>query len=90
MDTPAFEPMVLPRRYRVTGVSDVYNYRLLNAYGKPIGVISLESEDLPKLIMAGEKMFLTGCYIKQSTPVLNTKDEFIEFVVMPEPTVERT
>lgn len=67
----------------------MYNYRLLNASGDLLGVVSLETEDLPKLLMAGEKFILGGSYVKQAIPPLGTKDEFIEFFVYPEPVMQR-
>lgn len=61
----------------------MYNYRLSTANGKTIGVISLENEELPKLIMDGKKMLLCGSYVKAS-------HKFIEFFISPEPATPET
>lgn len=62
----------------------MYNYRLVNSSGEILGVVSLQTEDLPKLLVAGETMILSASW---DVGTLEAK-AYVEFVVTPEPARE--
>lgn len=60
----------------------MFNYRLINTSGDVLGVVSLETEDLPKLLVAGEKMLLSASWDVNAAFGTNAN---VDFVVSPEP-----
>lgn len=60
----------------------MYNYRLVNNHGKTLGMITLETRMLEHQAIGGEKLILSAAYVESS-------ENFIEFVVSPDPDVEQ-
>lgn len=79
----------------------MYNYRLTDINGRQLGIISLETEELPELVMSGINILLSGSYVdpnpktllggireKQLNEGRDEKRKFLSFRVCPQPATE--
>lgn len=58
------------------------SFPVLDANNKIIGALSLQTDDIPRMLMAGQKFSLSGAY-------LVGVNQFREFYILPEPAKEK-